>query len=327
MKSKKNKDKYIIFGAPAIEDAEIKEVVKTLRSGWLGTGPKVAQFENDICNYVGAQHGVALNSCTAGLHMSLLACGIGPGDEVITTPMTFCATANTIIHAGGTPVFVDVDIDTMNIDVSKIEKAITKKTKVILPVHMAGRPCNMDEIMRIARKIGSIADLTCFSFYVTKNIVTGEGGTVTTNNKEFSDQIKVYGLHGMSKDAWKRYSDDGYKHYDVIFPGFKYNMMDIQASIGIHQLKRIDKYAKVREKIWDYYMQELHLRGIGAGVHFNPVHLYGYYRDKFGYKEGDYPNAEFIGRRTVSLPLSAKLTMQDAKRIVAAIKEILKRKK
>lgn len=390
MKKNKSNKNYIVFGAPAIEGPEIKEVVKTLRSGWLGTGPKVAQFEKDVCEYVGAEFGMALNSCTAGLHLSLLACGVGPGDEVITTPLTFCATANSILHCGATPVFVDIDPKTMNIDESQIEKAITKKTKVILPVHMAGRPCEMDKILQIAKKhnlyviedaahalgaeykgkkIGSISDLTCFSFYVTKNIVTGEGGMVTTDNKEFADKIRIYGLHGMSKDAWKRYSDSGYKHYEVVYPGFKYNMMDIQASIGIHQLKRIGKYDKLRKKIWDFYnkelkglpltlpspdepnikhamhlytvlvdkekagigrdqfMQELHLRGIGTGVHFNPVHLHKYYREKFGYKAGNYPNAEYVGERTVSLPLSSKLTMSDAKRIVNAIKEILAVKK
>ncbi len=379
-------DDYIVFGAPAIEEPEIEEVVKTLRSGWLGTGPKVAQFEKDVAEYVGAEFGVALNSCTAGLHLSLLACGVGPGDEVITTSMTFSATANSIIHCGAKPVFVDVDLKTMNIDPKLIEKAITSKTKVILPVHMAGRSCDMDEIMKIAKKhnlyvvedaahalgaeykgkkIGSIGDLTCFSFYVTKNIVTGEGGMVTTNNQAFANKMKVYGLHGMSKDAWKRYSDEGYKHYEVIFPGFKYNMMDIQASIGIHQLKRIEKYDKIRNEIWDYYnkelkdlplvlpslddsnikharhlytvlvdkenagmdrdqfMQELHLRGIGTGVHFNPVHIHKYYRESLGFKADDFPNTKYIGDRTVSLPLSAKLTMDQAKRVVETIREIL----
>ena len=380
------KQKYIVFGSPAIEEAEIKEVVKTLHSGWLGTGPKVAKFEKMISELTGAKYAMAVNSCTAALHLSMLASGIGPGDEVITTPLTFCATANSIIHSGATPIFVDIDLKTMNIDETKIEKAITKKTKAIIPVHLAGRPCNMDKIIAIAkkhkllviedaahsigseykgRKIGSIGDLTCFSFYVTKNITTGEGGMVLTNNKEFADKIKILALHGMSKDAWKRFSDDGYKHYEVVYPGFKYNMMDIQASIGIHQLKRLERYHKKRKQIWDFYnkelknlplglpdyggkdikhvmhlytvlvdekkcgisrdkfMQELHLRGIGTGVHYNPVHLHKYYRDTYRFKEGDYPNAEYIGSRTVSLPLSAKLTMEDAKRVVGAIKEIL----
>ncbi|MBI4778932.1 DegT/DnrJ/EryC1/StrS family aminotransferase [Candidatus Falkowbacteria bacterium] len=319
-------------------------------------------------------------------YLSLLVCGIGAGDEVITTPLTFCATANTIIHSGAKPVFVDVDSETMNIDVKLIERAITKRTKAIMPVHLAGRPCEMDEIIKIAkkhrlvviedaaqalgseykgRKIGQIGDLTCFSFYVTKNIITGEGGMVATENKEFADKIKIYALHGMSKDAWKRYSDDGYRHYEVIFPGFKYNMTDMQASLGLHQLKRIAVFDKKRQKIWNLYnaafknlpvglpapiskeihhnkhlytllidknkcgvsrdefMQELHKRGVGTGVHFIPVHLHKYYRERFGYKPGDYPKAEYIGERTVSLPLSAKLTSPDVNRIIKAVREII----
>ncbi|TSC70628.1 MAG: hypothetical protein CEO12_208 [Parcubacteria group bacterium Gr01-1014_46] len=390
----KKQNKYIVFGAPLIGEPEINEVVKTLRSGWLGTGPKVAQFEKMISQLTGAKYCMAVNSCTAALHLSMIASGIGEGDEVITTPLTFCATANSIIHSGATPVFVDVNPETMNIDETKIEKAITKKTKAIMPVHFAGRPAEMDKIMAIAKKhkllviedaahainaqykgkmIGSIGDLTCLSFYVTKNITTGEGGMVLTNNKEFADKIKVLALHGMSKDAWKRFSDDGYKHYEVVYPGFKYNMMDIQASIGIHQLKTIKKGDLKRKKLWDFYnkelaslpiglpsykakykgskikhvmhlytilvdekqsginrdkfMQEMHNRGIGTGVHYNPVHLHQYYRNTYAYKKGDYPNAEYIGSRTVSLPLSAKLTMEEAKRIVSSVREILVKNK
>ena len=379
-------NKYIIFGSPYIGREEIAEMAKTLKSGWIGTGPKVAKFEQQISGYIGAKFGLALNSCTAGLHLSLLVCGVGPGDEVITSPLTFCATVNTIIHSGATPVFVDVDRLTMNLDASRIEKAITKKTKAIMPVHLAGRPCAMDKIMKIAKKhklyviedaaqalgseykgkkIGQIGDLTCFSFYVTKNIITGEGGMVTTSNKNFAEKIKIYGLHGMSKDAWKRYSDDGYRHYQVVYPGFKYNMTDMQASLGIHQLKRIAVFDKIRQKIWtlynegfknlpverpapfeknthhnkhlytilvdknkcgisrDKFMLELHRRGVGTGVHFMPIHLHKYYRERFGYRLGDYPNAEFIGFRTVSLPLSAKLSRADVDRIIKAVKEVI----
>jgi len=270
----KKREKYLIFGSPLIEEPEIQEVVDTLRSGWLGTGPKVAKFEDIFKEYTGAKYAIALNSCTAGLHLAMVVTGIRSGDEVITTPLTFASTANAIIHTGAKPVFVDVEKEAMNIDPEKIEEAITPRTRAIIPVHFAGRPCNMDAIMDIARqhdliviedaahciegwykgkKIGNIGDMTCFSFYVTKNIVTGEGGMVTTNKEVWADKIKMYGLHGLSKDAWRRYSDEGFIHYQVLFPGFKYNMMDIQASLGIHQLKRIDKYLKRREEVCGKY--------------------------------------------------------------------------
>jgi dTDP-4-amino-4,6-dideoxygalactose transaminase len=369
-----------------IEEDEISEVAATLRSGWLGTGPRVSHFEEVFRQYTRAQFAMALNSCTAGLHLSMVVAGVGPGDEVITSPMTFCSTANAIIHAGGKPVFVDVDRRTMNIDPNRIEKAITPRTKALVPVHLAGRPCEMDAIMEIARrrnlmviedaahaieawyhgkKIGSIGDLTCFSFYVTKNIVTGEGGMVTTNREEFADKIKMYGLHGLSRDAWKRYSDEGYTHYEVIFPGFKYNMMDIQAAIGIEQMKRVEKYYFRRTEIWkrydeafadlpvvtpappepdtvharhlytllvdiskikmsrDTFQQRLYELNIGTGVHFIAVHLHKYYRETFGFRRGDFPNAEWISDRTISLPLSAKLTDEDVEDAIAAVHSIL----
>lgn len=277
MNSNINKrDSYLVFGAPLIEQAEIDEVVDSLKSGWLGTGPKVSQFEKMMCEYTGAEYGMALNSCTAGLHLSMVALDIGPGDEVITTPMTFCATVNSIIHTGATPVLVDCDRDTQLIDPQKIEDAITPKTKAIVPVHLCGRPCDMDAIGDIAarhnlvviedaahaietkykgKKVGNISLMTCFSFYVTKNVVTGEGGMVTTNDPEIANRIKIFGLHGMSRDAWKRFSDDGYKHYQVVAPGFKYNMMDLQAAIGIHQLKKVDSFLDHRNQIWGLYNQ------------------------------------------------------------------------
>lgn len=268
------RESFLIFGSPLIERDEIEEVVKTLESGWLGTGPKVNKFENIFKEYVGAKYAMAVSSCTAALHLSMLVSGVKPGDEVITTPMTFCATSNAILHVGAKPIFVDIDKDTLNIDPNKIENAITSKTKALVPVHFAGRPCKMDMIVEIAEdynliviedaahaiesvykgeKIGNIGDLTCFSFYVTKNIVTGEGGMITTNNKEWAEKIRMYALHGMSSDAWKRYSDEGFKHYQVVFPGFKYNMMDIQAAIGIHQMERIDNYQARRKEIWEKY--------------------------------------------------------------------------
>ncbi len=382
----KKRKKYLIFGSPLIEEPEIQEVVDTLRSGWLGTGPKVAKFEDIFKQYTGAKFAIALNSCTAGLHLSMIVTGIRSGDEVITTPLTFASTSNAIIHTGATPVFVDVEKETMNIDPEKIEEAITPRTRAIIPVHFAGRPCNMDAIMDIARqhdliviedaahciegwykgeKIGNIGDMSCFSFYVTKNIVTGEGGMVTTNKEVWADKIKMYGLHGLSKDAWKRYSDEGFIHYQVLFPGFKYNMMDIQASLGIHQMKRIDKYLKRRKEIWEKYnsafsnlpvfcpaepeedtvharhlytllididkikktrdavQQELHELNIGTGIHFISLHLHDYYRKTYGFKPDDFPNAKFISDRTISLPLSAKLTDEDVDDVIQAFQKAL----
>lgn len=268
------RDSFLVFGSPLIEQAEIDEVVDSLHSGWVGTGPKVARFEQMFREYTGTKHAVAVSSCTAALHLSMIAAGIGPGDEVITTPITFAATANAIIHVGARPVFVDVHRDTMNIDPEQIESAITPQTKAIIPVHFAGRPCEMDSIIRLADehevliiedaahciegwyrggKIGAIGDMTCFSFYVTKNITTGEGGMVTTANDEWAAKIKMSALHGLNADAWRRYSDKGFKHYQVNVPGFKYNMTDIQASLGIHQLPRIEGHLRRREEIWQAY--------------------------------------------------------------------------
>ena len=265
---------FLIFGSPKIEQEDIDEVVDSLKSGWISTGPKVAKFEALFKDYIGSKHALALNSCTAGLHLSMIVAGLKPGDEVITTPMTFGATANAILNCNTKPVFVDINLPGMNIDPDSIEEKITPKTKAILPVHFAGRPCNMKKIKEISQKhqliiiedaahaleatyhgykIGTIGDLTVFSFYVTKNLVTGEGGMITTGNATYAEKIQTYALHGMSKGAWKRYSDEGFKHYRIVYPGFKYNMMDIQAALGIHQLRRIEKYLLRREQIWQRY--------------------------------------------------------------------------
>lgn len=380
------REDFLVFGSPQILNDEIEEVVDSLKSGWLGTGPKVAKFEEMLRQYVGAKYAMAVNSCTAGLHLSMIVAGLGPGDEVITTPMTFCATVNSIVHTGATPVLVDCQRDTQLIDPQKIEDAITPHTRAIVPVHLCGRPCNMDAIMDIAerhsllviedaahaietvykgRKVGNIGHLTAFSFYVTKNVVTGEGGMVTTNNPDFADKIKMYGLHGMSRDAWKRFSDDGYKHYQVIFPGFKYNMMDLQAAIGMHQLQRVQENWERRNNVWqiyneafadlpvglpvqdepdtlharhlytlmidpqqagitrDEFMARLQKRNIGTGVHYIGVHLHPYYRKRFGYRPEDFPNATWISDRTVSIPLSPKLSNNDVEDVIQAIKSVL----
>jgi dTDP-4-amino-4,6-dideoxygalactose transaminase len=277
-------DNFLVFGSPIIADEEIQEVIASLKSGWLGTGPKVMQFQDDFCAYKQASYtipssghyAIAVNSCTAALHLSLLAANLHPGDEVITTPLTFCATVNAILHAGATPVLADVDPVTMNINPQRVEAKITPKTKAIIPVHFAGRPCDMDALCAIVeqhnliliedcahgieteykgRKAGTFGDFGCFSFYVTKNITTGEGGMILTPSQESCDRLKILALHGMSKDAWKRFSDDGYVHYQVTELGFKYNMMDIQAAIGIHQLRRVDEYWQRRQAIWERYNQ------------------------------------------------------------------------
>lgn len=280
-------DKFIVFGAPDIQQAEIDEVVDSMKAGWLGTGPKVRKFEENFADYKGVKSScaAALNSCTAALHISLIAAGIRPGDEVITTAMTFCATANAAIHAGARPVPVDIEADTLNIDPRLIEQKITDKTRAIVPVHFAGRPCDMNAIMNIAnkynllviedcahaietefqgRKAGTFGEFGCFSFYATKNVATGEGGMVIAKSQEAIDRIKILSLHGMSKDAWHRFGDTGYKHYFVVEAGFKYNMMDMQAAIGIHQLARVEASWRRREEIWSRYQREFANLPIGV---------------------------------------------------------------
>ena len=267
---------FIVFGAPKIEQDEIDEVVRCLESGWIGTGPRVARFEKEFGLYKGQFFAAAVSSCTAAMHLSVLAAGIGEGDEVITTPMTFCATVNAIVHSGATPVLADIDPLTMNIDPAQVEARITSKTRAILPVHFAGRAAEMDALTGIAtrhelkliedcahaieteyhgRKAGTFGDFGCFSFYATKNVTTGEGGMVLTKNEADLARIKMLALHGMSKDAWKRFSDEGYKHYFVVETGFKYNMMDLQAALGIHQLQRVESNWLRREEIWQQYTE------------------------------------------------------------------------
>lgn len=271
---------FIVFAAPDIREEEIAEVEACMRSGWLGTGPRVARFEADFALYKGVDKTkvAAVNSCTAALHVSMVAADMEPGSEVITTPLTFCATVNSILHAGLTPVLADVDPFTHNIDPAAIEAAITPRTRAIVPVHFAGRSCDMDRIMDIARrhdllviedcahaieteyhgrKAGTFGDFGCFSFYVTKNVVTGEGGMVVGRDESLIARAKMLALHGMSKDAWHRFGDAGYKHYQVVECGFKYNMMDLQAAIGLHQLARAQQTWLCRESAWGRYMAEL----------------------------------------------------------------------
>jgi UDP-4-amino-4,6-dideoxy-N-acetyl-beta-L-altrosamine transaminase len=383
---KAERSDFLSFNRPFLGQEEIEEVVDTLKSDWLTTGPKTHLFEEEFAKYIGCKHAVAVNSCTAALHISLAALGIGKGDEVITTPYTFISSINVILQQGAMPVFVDIKPDTFNIDPDLIEEKINDKTKAIMPVHFAGQPCEMEKIIKIAkdnnllviedaahaisaeyegRKIGTIGDATSFSFYPTKNITTGEGGMVTTNDEKLRERLKVWGLHGISKDAWKRYSAEGSWYYEVVCPGYKYNMTDIQASLGLHQLEKLNNFQKKREKIvkdyneafkdmeeitipfvkdnikhaWHLYVikivaeklkinrnqfiEALKAENIGTSVHFIPVHFQPYYRDTFGFKKGDFPNAEYAFKRVISLPLFPKMSDEDVKDVINSVKKIV----
>ena len=376
---------FIPFHKPAIGEDEIQSVVETLRSGWLTTGSNVKRFEEDFARYVGCKHAVAVNSGTAALHLALDAVGIKEGDEIIVPTMTFAATAEVVLYFKAKPVLVDCHIDTFNLDPTQIEDAITPKTKAIIPVHMAGQPCDMDEILSIAKKhdlrviedaahalpagyhgytIGTIGDITCFSFYATKTITTGEGGMATTDNSEWAQRMRMMSLHGISHDAWKRYTKEGSWYYEVLSPGFKYNLTDIAAAIGIEQLKKCNEFWQARQRIariyekafaeleevqvpvcrkdlqhaWHLFVIQLNLERlrinrnqfvdalreseIGTSVHFIPLHMHPYYRDKFGYKPGDFPNASRVFERIVSLPIYPKMTEAEVERVVEAVRSI-----
>jgi len=269
---------FLPFCRPSIDEATIQEVVECMRSGWLATGPRVQKFTEDLKQYLQAPHALPLTSGTAALHLSLLGLNLQPGDEVITCPMTFVATANTIVQAGAKPVFVDAEIETYNIDVNKIEAAITPKTKAIIPIHYAGLPVDLDPLYALAKKhnlrviedaahsigteykgkkIGSFGDTQIFSFHPNKNMTTGEGGAVTTRDDELAHFISVARFHGIDREAWNRFAKSGSQHYDVVYPGLKYNMLDLQAAIGIHQLAALDDFIARRTKIANCYMDEL----------------------------------------------------------------------
>ncbi len=385
---------FLPFSPPLISEEEINEVVDTLRTGWITTGPKVKRFEEEFAAFTGAQAALALNSGTAALHISLATLGIGPGDSVITTPMTFCSSVHVIEHVGAQPILVDVDPDTLNIDPNKIE-VVLKSTirnlqsaiKAILPVHLYGHPCDMATIMELAKKynlyvvedaahalpakhkdqfVGTIGDLTAFSFYATKNLTTAEGGMVT-GPKELIEEARIWSLHGMSRDAWKRYSSEGSWYYEVVRPGFKYNMTDIAAAIGIQQLKKLNHFQALRREIVQHYnvafskfeelqlptmrpevehawhlyvirlnlkklkitrnqfIEELKNRNIGTSVHFIPIHLHPYYRDKYGYKPEDFPIAYREYQRIISLPLYPKMTDQDVQDVIEGVTDVVKR--
>ena len=384
-----NRDTFIPYNVPDITDAEISEVVDTLKSGWIAKGPRTVKFEKEFAEYLGAKHAVAMNSCTAALHVALAAKGIGPGDEVITTPMTFASTANTIIHVGATPVLTDIDYRTGCIDPDEIEKKITPKTKAIVPVHYSGQVCDLDRIYEIAdrhglfvsedaahalwsrykgRLIGNrLRGTASYSFYATKNLTTGDGGMLVTDDDEIAERARVLAGQGMSQNAWNRYAKGGTWKYDIVEAGYKYNMFDIQAALGLIQLRRLEEMQEKRLKIADRYQKafgaidavdppfvpeytthcwhlyvlrvvpelltidrdrfivELNERNVGTSVHFIPVHNMSLYRNRFGYKESDLPNAQKHFERIISLPLYPSMTDEEVQYVIDAVRDIVEK--
>lgn len=265
----------LVFNEPQIGDEEVEEVVACLRSGWIGAGPRVARFEREFAAFKGVEHVAAVGSCSAALHLSVLIAGVQSGDEVITSPLTFCSTVNAIIHAGGQPVLADIDPITMNLDPREVEARITGRTRALVPVHFAGRPCDMDALGAIARRhglrviedcahaieaeyrgrgVGTLGDFGCFSFYATKNVTTGEGGMVIASREQDLEKVRILASNGIRKDAWRRFQEAGYEHYSAVDIGFKYNMMDLEAAIGIHQLRRVIGNWERRRAIWSRYL-------------------------------------------------------------------------
>jgi dTDP-4-amino-4,6-dideoxygalactose transaminase len=308
---------FLPFSLPTIDETEIAEVTESLQSGWITTGPKTEEFARRFAAKCGVEYAVPVNSCTAAMHLALVALGVGPGDEVITSPLTFCSTANVIVHTGATPVFADIDAETLNIDPAEIKKRVTAKTKVILPVHYAGHPAALDSIKEIAGErgikvvedaahapfaeykgtvLGAIGDATCFSFYATKNITTAEGGMLTTNDKALYEKASALSLHGLSKDAWDRYSEKGSWYYEVVYPGYKYNMFDIQAALGLRQLDKYEALQARRDAIAAAY----HAAFAGHPAVIVPVardhvrHVWHLYPIRLRYENLDIDRAAFI---------------------------------
>ncbi len=294
------RETFLPFHQPWIDDTGIKAVADVLQSGWITRGPRTEEFERAFGAYVGSRHAIGLSSCTAGLHLALVALGIGPGDEVITSPITFPATANVVVHQGARPVFADVDPVTLNLDPARVAAKITPRTRAIVPVHFAGHPCRMDALMDLARrhglhvvedaahaiessvggrKVGSIGDFTAFSFYATKNLTTAEGGMLTTNSDELAERARILSLHGISRDAWKRYAQDGPLHWETVSPGYKYNMFDVQAALGLTQLERLEEWWEVRAAYVRRYREgladlaEVEVLGQEAGIR-HAYHLF-----------------------------------------------------
>jgi len=373
------------YGRQSISEADIQAVVEVLRSDWLTTGPKVGEFEEAFAARVQARHAVSFSSGTAALHAAAFAAGLKPGDEAITSPLTFAATANCVLYQGATPVFADVRSDTLNLDTVEVRRRLTSKTRAILPVDFAGHPAELEEIASIAaergliviedachalgselngHRVGSVADMTVFSFHPVKHITTGEGGMVTTNNGAFAETLRRFRNHGISSDARQRHAS-GQWHYEMVLLGFNYRLPDIVCALGLEQLKRLDENLRRRREIaarysaafssmptvlppavleacdpaWHLYPVRLRLEkltarraeifaalraeNIGVNVHYIPVHLHPYYRDRFGYQGGEYPVAEDAYERLISLPMFHSMSDQDVQDVIKAVRKVL----
>jgi dTDP-4-amino-4,6-dideoxygalactose transaminase len=381
---------FLPFSLPDISNEEIEGVIEVLRSGWITTGPKVKEFEKKFAEFVGANHAVAVNSCTAALHLALESIGLEGGDEVLMSPLTFAATAEVVRYFGAKPIFVDIDERTMNLDPLKLEDHLfshySGRVKAVIPVHYAGLVCDMDKIMQIAqryglkviedaahafpakhkgRMVGTIGDVTCFSFYATKTLTTGEGGILTTDNDEIAERARLMSLHGIKEDAWRRYTAEGSWYYEIIAPGFKYNLTDIAAAMGLAQLRRIYEMLQKRRNIahmyndgfrnileletpysseehaWHLYVirlnteklkidrnqfiEELRTRGIGTSVHFIPLHMHPYYRNTYHYQPTDYPISFRIYKQIISLPIYSKMSSDDALQVIDSVKKVIEK--
>ncbi len=380
------REKRIVFGEPLLGEAEVVSVSECIRSRWIGLGQHVARFEQEFAAYKDAPYAAAVSSCSAGLHLVLDALGIGPGDEVIAPTLTFCSTIHAILHTGATPVLVDCDGESMNIDAAAIERAIMPRTKAVMVVHMYGRSCEMDAILAIAQRhnlkvvedcahaiettyhnvgAGLVGDAGCFSFYPTKSITTGDGGMVISRDRELIERIKLFSYNGVATSAWTRFAGE-VAGYEVLAAGYKYNMTDMEAALGLPQLPLLENRRTIREKLWRGYDEGLkrlpvilpslgdsanrhayHLytpllqlerlsvgrqqivaameaENIGVGIHYEPVHMQPFWTVRFGKRDGDFPNAMYIGERTISLPLSAGMSEDDVADVCQALGRILR---
>jgi perosamine synthetase len=382
----KVKEQTVPFHCADVGEEEAQAAAKVVLSGWLTMGPKTIEFEQKFASYVGAKHAVGVSSCTAALHLALDAIGLREGDEVLVPTTTFTATAEVAAYFKAKPVLVDVDAESLCIDVADAERRITRRTRAIIPVHYAGQPCDMEAIQSLANRhglrviedaahalpasyrgvrVGAISELTAFSFYATKTLTTGEGGMITTDNDDLATRMRMMRLHGIGRDAWKRYSAEGSWYYEVLDSGFKYNLTDIQSAIGIVQLGKCDRMRDAREAIasrysrefakeaalqvptvagdrdsaWHLYVLRLNLeeititrsemieklreRGIGASVHFIPLHMHPYYQKAYGYRADEFPVASTQYERYLSLPIFPGMTSMQIDCVIDNVREII----